>query len=103
MQTFLSASHNVLNELGRGIASIHKQKFAYIGQPDKTVQYPIQQFYTRLSVEIENLLERFNSDQPFFQDFWITLKPQLLSLHLPKYSSLVTIDMDPTQFLGVSI
>ncbi len=100
VNSFLSASQNVLKELGRGIASIHKQKFAYIGQPDKTVQYPIEQFHTQLLIEIENVLERFYGDHPDFQDLWVSLKPELLALPDPEYSTLVMIDIDPTQFLG---
>lgn len=100
VQSFIGQPDSTLFSLGKGLAEIHKFKVDFIGNPSGTFQVPLDGFYSHILNVSKELVHMFYSDDESIQNAFPTFESQLSSLSLPKESTLVLIDMDPTQFLS---
>ncbi|MFB5579726.1 nitrate reductase [Bacillus albus] len=100
VQSFIGQPDSVLISLGKGLAEIHKCNAGYIGNPSCTFQVPLGEFKSHILKVSKELVNMFYSDNESIQNAFPTFESQLSSLPAPKESTLVLIDMDPTQFLS---
>ncbi|MFE7375619.1 nitrate reductase [Bacillus cereus] len=100
VQSFIGQPDSTLFSLGKGLAEIHKFKADFIGNPSGTFQVPLDGFYSHILNVSKELVHMFYSDDESIQNAFPTFESQLSSLSIPKESTLVLIDMDPTQFLS---
>ncbi|OTZ96827.1 nitrate reductase [Bacillus thuringiensis serovar darmstadiensis] len=100
VQSFIEQPDSILFSLGKGLAEIHKFKADFIGNPSGTFQVPLDEFQSHILNVSKELVNMFYSDDESIQNAFPTFESQLSSLSVPKESTLVLIDMDPTQFLS---
>ena len=100
VQSFIEQPDSILFSLGKGLAEIHKFKADFIGNPSGTFQIPLDEFQSHILNVSKELVNMFYSDDESIQNAFPTFESQLSSLSVPKESTLVLIDMDPTQFLS---
>lgn len=100
VQSFIEQPDSILFSLGKGLAEIHKFKADFIGNPSGKFQVPLDEFQSHILNVSKELVNMFYSDDESIQNAFPTFESQLSSLSVPKESTLVLIDMDPTQFLS---
>ncbi|HDR7356384.1 Uncharacterized protein BCZB5J_01995 [Bacillus cereus] len=105
VQSFIGQPDSILFSLGKGLAEIHTFKADYIGNVSGSFQITLDEFQSHILNVSKALVNMFYSDNESIQNAFPTFESQLSSLPAPKDSTLVLIDMDPTQFLsdGTSI
>ncbi|HDR7914674.1 TPA: nitrate reductase [Bacillus wiedmannii] len=105
VQSFIGQPDSILFSLGKGLAEIHTFKADYIGNVSVSFQITLDEFQSHILNVSKELVNMFYSDNESIQNAFSTFESQLSSLPAPKESTLVLIDMDPTQFLsdGTSI
>ncbi|HDR4726217.1 nitrate reductase [Bacillus cereus group sp. Sample62] len=105
VQSFIGQPDSILFSLGKGLAEIHTFKADYIGNVSGSFQITLDEFQSHILNVSKELVNMFYSDNESIQNAFPTFESQLSSLSAPKESTLVLIDMDPTQFLsdGTSI
>ncbi|MCU5377377.1 nitrate reductase [Bacillus cereus] len=105
VQSFIGQPDSILFSLGKGLAEIHTFKADYIGNVSGSFQITLDEFQSHILNVSKELVNMFYSDNESIQKAFPTFESQLSSLPTPKKSTLVLIDMDPTQFLsdGTSI
>ncbi|EEL82436.1 hypothetical protein bcere0028_18930 [Bacillus cereus AH1271] len=105
VQSFIGQPDSILFSLGKGLAEIHTFKADYIGNVSGSFQITLDEFQSHILNVSKELVTMFYSDNESIQSAFPTFESQLSSLPAPKKSTLVLIDMDPTQFLsnGTSI
>ncbi|MBM6645038.1 nitrate reductase [Bacillus sp. RIT 809] len=100
LQSFIGQPDSILFSLGKGLAEIHSFKANIIGNPSGAFQVPLEEFKSHILKVSKNLVNMFYSDNMSIHNAFHTFESQLSSLPSPKESTLVLIDMDPTQFLS---
>ncbi len=100
VQSLIEQPDSILFSLGKGLAEIHKFKADFIGNPSGTFQVPLDEFQSHILNVSKELVNMFYSDDESIKNAFPTFESQLSSLSVPKESTLVLIDMDPTQFLS---
>ncbi|MGG0726439.1 nitrate reductase [Bacillus paramycoides] len=100
LQLFIGQPDSILFSLGKGLAEIHSFKANFIGNPSGTFQVPLEKFKSHILKVGSDLVNMFYSDNMSIHNAFHTFESQLSSLSIPKESTLVLIDMDPTQFLS---
>ncbi|MGF9767644.1 nitrate reductase [Bacillus albus] len=100
VQSFIEQPDPILFSLGKGLAEIHKFKANYIGNVSGSFQITLDEFHSHVLDVGKELVNMFYSDNESIQNAFSTFESQLSSLPAPKESTLVLIDMDPTQFLS---
>jgi aminoglycoside phosphotransferase (APT) family kinase protein len=100
LQSFLGQPDSILFSLGKGLAEIHSFKANFTGNPSGTFQVPLEEFKSHILKVSKNLVNMFYSDNASIHNAFHTFESQLSSLPVPKESTLILIDMDPTQFLS---
>ncbi|OJD74336.1 nitrate reductase [Bacillus paramycoides] len=100
LQLFIGQPDSILFSLGKGLAEIHSFKANFIGNPSGTFQVPLKKFKSHILKVSSDLVNMFYSDNMSIHNTFHTFESQLSSLSIPKESTLVLIDMDPTQFLS---
>ncbi|WP_156575956.1 nitrate reductase [Bacillus luti] len=100
LQSFLGQPDSILFSLGKGLAEIHSFQADFIGSPLSTFQIPLEEFNSHILKVSKDLIHMFYSDNTSIHNAFHTFESQLSSLSIPKESTLVLIDMDPTQFLS---
>ncbi|MCW9129910.1 nitrate reductase [Bacillus paramycoides] len=100
LQSFIGQPDSILFSLGKGLAEIHSFKANFIGNPSGTFQVPLEKFKSHILKVSSDLVNMFYSDNMSIHNAFHTFESQLSSLSIPKESTLVLIDMDPTQFLS---
>lgn len=100
LQSFFGQPDSILFSLGKGLAEIHSFQAEFIGNPSNTFHIPLEKFKSHILKVSKDLVNRFYSDNASIQNAFHTFESQLSSLPSPKESTLVLIDMDPTQFLS---
>ncbi|MBE5104948.1 nitrate reductase [Bacillus thuringiensis] len=100
LQSFLGQPDSILFSLGKGLAEIHSFQADFIGNPSRTFQVPLEEFKSHILKVSKDLVNMFYSDNASIHTAFHTFKSQLSSLPTQKESTLVLIDMDPTQFLS---
>ncbi|RWS44294.1 nitrate reductase [Bacillus mycoides] len=100
LQSFIGQPASILFSLGKGLAEIHMYKANFIGNPSGTFQISREEFKSHILKVSQNLVNIFYSDNECIHNAFHTFESQLSSLPAPKESTLVLIDMDPTQFLS---
>ncbi|MES5894513.1 MULTISPECIES: nitrate reductase [Bacillus cereus group] len=105
VQSFIGQPDSILFNLGQGLAKIHMFKANFIGNPSSTFQVPLDEFQPHILKVSNELVNMFYSDNESIQNAFHNFELQLSSLSVPMESTLVLLDMDPTQFLsdGTSI
>ncbi|MDJ1475143.1 nitrate reductase [Bacillus sp. LS15-K4] len=100
VQSFIGQPDSILFSLGKGLAEIHTFKADYIGNVSGSFQITLDEFQSHILNVSKELVNMFYSDNESIQNAFPTFESQLSSLPAPKESTLVLIDMDPTQFLS---
>ncbi|MDA1632115.1 nitrate reductase [Bacillus cereus] len=100
IHSFIGQSDSILFCLGKGLAEIHSFQAEFIGNPSSTFQVPLEKFKSHILKVSKELVNRFYSDNASIRNAFPTFESQLSSLPTPRESTLVLIDMDPTQFLS---
>ncbi|MGW6189906.1 nitrate reductase [Bacillus cereus] len=100
LQSFFGQPDSILFSLGKGLAEIHSFKANFTGNPSGAFQVPLEEFKSHILKVSKNLVNMFYSDNMSIHNAFHTFESQLSSLPSPKESTLVLIDMDPTQFLS---
>lgn len=100
VQSFIGQPDSILFSLGKGLAEIHKFKVDYIGNVSGSFQIKLNEFQSHFLNVSKDLVNRFYSDNVSIRNSFHIFESQLSSLPAPKESTLVLIDMDPTQFLS---
>lgn len=100
VQSFIGQPDSILFSLGKGLAEIHTFKADYIGNVSDSFQITLDEFQSHILNVSKALVNMFYSDNESIQNAFPTFESQLSSLPAPKDSTLVLIDMDPTQFLS---
>ncbi|MGE7861216.1 phosphotransferase [Bacillus mobilis] len=100
LQSFLGQPDSILFSLGKGLAEIHSFQAEFIGNPSSTFHIPLEEFKSHILKVSKDLVNKFYSDSADIYNAFSTFESQLSSLPAPKKSTLVLIDMDPTQFLS---
>ncbi|EJQ52712.1 nitrate reductase [Bacillus hominis] len=100
LQSFIGQPDSILFSLGKGLAAIHSFQANFIGNPSSTFQVPLEEFKSHILKVSKNLVHMFYSDNASIHNAFHTFESQLSSLPAPRESTLVLIDMDPTQFLS---
>lgn len=100
LQSFIGQPDSILFSLGKGLAEIHSFQAEFIGNPSSTFHIPLEEFKSHILKVSKDLVNKFYSDNASIQNAFHTFESQLSSLPSPKESTLVLIDMDPTQFLS---
>ncbi|MED0971001.1 nitrate reductase [Bacillus paramycoides] len=100
LQSFIGQPDSILFNLGKGLAEIHSFKANFIGNPSGTFQVPLEKFKSHILKVSSDLVNMFYTDNMSIHNAFHTFESQLSSLSIPKESTLVLIDMDPTQFLS---
>ncbi|PFR50510.1 nitrate reductase [Bacillus cereus] len=100
LQSFIGQSDSILCSLGKGLAEIHSFQEEFIGNPSGTFQVPLEEFKFHILKVSKELVNRFYSNNASIRNSFHIFESQLSSLPAPKESTLVLIDMDPTQFLS---
>ncbi|MGE7884091.1 phosphotransferase [Bacillus sp. NPDC094077] len=100
LQSFLEQPDSILFSLGKGLAEIHSFQADFIGNPARTFQVPLEEFKSHILKVSKNLVNMFYSDNASIHNAFHTFELQLSTLPGPEESTLVLIDMDPTQFLS---
>ncbi|PEC19611.1 nitrate reductase [Bacillus cereus] len=105
VQSFIGQPDSILFNLGKGLAEIHSFRANFIGNPSSTFQVPLEEFKSHILKVSTDLVNMFYSDNTSIYNAFHTFESQLSSLPMPKETTFVLIDMDPTQFLsdGTSI
>ncbi|HDR8182916.1 TPA: nitrate reductase [Bacillus thuringiensis] len=105
VQSFIGQPDSILFSLGKGLAEIHTFKADYIGNVSGSFQITLDEFQSHILNVSKEFVNMFYSDNESIQNAFPTFESQLSSLPAPKESTLVLIDIDPTQFLsdGTSI
>ncbi|MED2792310.1 nitrate reductase [Bacillus wiedmannii] len=100
VQSFIGQPDSILFSLGKGLAEIHTFKADYIGNVSGSFQITLDEFQSHILNVSKELVNMFYSDNESIQNTFPTFESQLSSLPAQKESTLVLIDMDPTQFLS---
>ncbi|MGH0427981.1 nitrate reductase [Bacillus hominis] len=100
LQSFIGQPASILFSLGKGLAEIHSFQANFIGNPSSTFQVPLKEFKSHILKVSKDLVNMFYSDNECIYNAFHTFESQLSPLPAPKESTLVLIDMDPTQFLS---
>jgi len=100
LQSFIGQPESILFSLGKGLAEIHSFQAKFIGNPSNTFHIPLEEFKSHILKVSKDFVNRFYSDNASIHNAFHTFESQLSSLPAPKESTLVLIDMDPTQFLS---
>lgn len=100
LQSFIGQSDSILFSLGKRLAEIHSFQAKFIGNPPGTFQVPLEECKSHILKISKELVNRFYSNNASIRNAFPTFEQQLSSLPVPKESTLVLIDMDPTQFLS---
>ncbi|WIG29463.1 nitrate reductase [Bacillus toyonensis] len=103
VQSFIGQPDSILFSLGKGLAQIHKYTAHFVGNPSRTLQVPLAEFQPHILKVSKELVNRFYFDNESIYNAFHTFESQLSTLPTPKESTLVLIDMDPTQFLSDGI
>lgn len=99
IQSFMKLRHDVLVKLGRGLAEIHKKDRGYIGNPKGTFQIPTSNFHPHLIRCMEDLINRFHSDNEKIVSLLPSIIEMIKILPSPTNSTYILLDMDPSQFI----
>ncbi|MCI0764326.1 aminoglycoside phosphotransferase family protein [Bacillus sp. TL12] len=105
LKSFIRQPESILYSLGKGLAQIHQYKANYIGNPSGTFQIPLYKFQQHITDVSKQLVGMFHSNNSKIHDSFEIFQSQLYALPAPKETTLILIDMDPTQFLtnGIEI
>ncbi|WP_410982321.1 phosphotransferase [Bacillus cereus] len=105
LESFIGQPDSILYCLGKGLAQIHQYKTTYIGNPSGTFQIPLHKFHQHITDVSKQLVTMFYSNHSKINDSFEVFQSQLYALPAPKETTLILIDMDPTQFLtdGIEI
>ncbi|GHO85535.1 phosphotransferase [Dictyobacter formicarum] len=88
-----------LERLGQQLAHIHTLRFPYYGHPTGRQQGPLPIFHQHLVQTMRMLVEQYHADDFSIKETLKSISASALQLPVPAESSLIMIDMDPTQFL----
>ncbi len=99
LQSFSGQPSELLREFGRWLASVHSQTFSHYGNPAGTKKEPAPCFHTDMVQTMAALVGKFYGQCPPMRKELGEI--QCLAGALPDVvqTSLVLVDMDPTQFL----
>ncbi|MBC6975037.1 nitrate reductase [Bacillus sp. Xin] len=105
LESFIGQPDSILYCLGKGLAQIHQYKTTYIGNPSGTFQIPLHKFHQHITDVSKQLVTMFYSNHSKINDSFEVFQSQLYALPAPKETTLILINMDPTQFLtdGIEI
>jgi aminoglycoside phosphotransferase (APT) family kinase protein len=98
LTSLISQPDTILESLGEGLATIHRFQSDYTGHPSGTLHVPLNDFHDHLGTTMSELVEKFYPETEIAHKLPDILS-ELKHLHQPNHSTLVLIDMDPTQFL----
>ncbi|KEK25023.1 phosphotransferase [Bacillus gaemokensis] len=99
LKSFIGQPDSVLHSFGKGLAQIHTFKANFVGNPAKTTQVPLHQFQHHITEVSRQLVEKFHFNNSKIRTAFEVFQAQIQSLPTPQETTLVLIDMDPTQFL----
>jgi aminoglycoside phosphotransferase len=85
--------------LGRAIAGIHRQRFAWWGTPDGRVRRPLDTFHARLITVMRQLVRRFYTHNEAIAAALAPVCAMAAALPAPESAALVMLDVDASQFL----
>lgn len=85
--------------LGRAIARIHRQQFAWWGRPDGREQRSLDTFHARLSAVMRQLVRHFYAHDAAIAAALAPACAMAAALPVPESAALVMLDVDATQFL----
>ena len=100
MSSFVNQPPSLLESLGEGLAKIHQYKLDYVGSPSGHFQVKLTDFHQHVSTTMVEIVKRFYSDEAAIKAKLSEITELLEHLPAPSCSSLVLVDMDPTQFLS---
>lgn len=99
LTTFNGQSEEMLYSLGVGLGQIHQKRMNYIGNPQGRFRVELDRFREHLICAMENMVERYYSDDDKIVSALPELSNLVRELPLPEWTSFILVDMDPTQFL----
>lgn len=98
LASFDELSDRGLFELGRGLAGIHRHRFATLGSPSGSVRYPPEELPARLGVALDTFADT-HPDAPVPARSRRELRDAIAGLAAPVEGTLVLPDIFPPQFL----
>lgn len=99
LKTFIGQSSELLHSLGAGLAQIHMKEMNYIGNPLGTFQIDLERFNDHIIKVMENMVNKYYYDNHKIISYLPQISEAFRNLPIPKSTTYILIDMDPTQFL----
>lgn len=90
----------LLEQLGQTLATIHQERFATFGTVNDERRKPLSAFPARLAETFAAVVDRFFPDDREIQAALPAMAAAARRLPPPAFTSLVMIDLDPSQFLS---
>lgn len=88
-----------LERFGQQLAHIHTLRFPYYGHPTGRQRGLLPVFHEHLVQTMNMLIEQYHADNTSIKEALKSISASALQLPAPGESSLIMVDMDPTQFL----
>lgn len=98
-QSFLTAPDGLMYGLGQWLAEVHGRTLPVFGTVDGETAKPLAAFHGAAVAVMDQLVQRYFMDEQDVVKALEAMQRAMKSLPVPTHSSLVMVDMDPTQFL----
>jgi aminoglycoside phosphotransferase (APT) family kinase protein len=99
IKDFTVLSCDALYSFGKGLAHIHQKEFHYVGNVQGTFRKPLSSFLAHVVQVMCELVHRFYEHDREIVSYLQKMKVVVEQLQPSMSSSLILVDMDPTQFL----
>ncbi|WP_224740932.1 phosphotransferase [Bacillus sp. 28A-2] len=99
LTSFEGRSSEFYQDYGRKLARLHSYRTHYFGAVFAAEKRHLREFHAILKKAVSKLISRYYADQPEFQYYAEIVQQKLEKLSPPDSTSLILIDLDPSQYI----